>query len=247
MSDDLEEYFKTINRIGLSDDDIDLPIYRFISFECLVELLIDNALVLVKTKLWEDPYENYLSKCTVYSNNIEVNLDLQDQIFGQCWTMTSESDALWRIYSDDKKGIRIKTTIRKLQNATYKMGQTYLGKVTYNTKEAIKKHFSSIIKGDTLLKTNFLIESLLLKRTAFEHEKEVRVLYMVDTGSIDRTKMVEKFKIIPNDFIDDILLDPRIDSRTEHIYRAAIKLLGFIGNLDKSNLYSLEPTVISMY
>ena len=77
MADDLEEYFKNISRIGISDDEMNLPIFRFISFENLSELLIDKTLTLVKTKLWDDPYENFLSKCNVYYNNQEVNLDLQ--------------------------------------------------------------------------------------------------------------------------------------------------------------------------
>lgn len=38
----------------------------------------------------------------------------RDQYFGQCWTLKSASDAMWRIYSHDKQGIRIRTTIRKL-------------------------------------------------------------------------------------------------------------------------------------
>lgn len=106
MTDTLEEYFKNINRLGLTDDDMDKPIFRFISLENLTELLVNKVLTLVKTKLWDDPYENYLLKCNVFYNNKELNLqDLQEQIFGQCWTLIDESDALWRIYSVDKKGI----------------------------------------------------------------------------------------------------------------------------------------------
>ena len=86
-----------------------------------------------------------------------------------------------------------------------------------------------------------------MKRNAFEHEKEIRILYRIDRDSIDRTKVVEKFMIDPNDFIDDILLDPRIDEQTENLYRQIIKLLGFNGNIYKSTLYLLEPVKISMY
>lgn len=248
MTDTLEEYFKNINRLGLTDDDMDKPVFRFISLENLTELLVNKVLTLVKTKLWDDPYENYILKCNVFYKNQEVNLqDLQEQIFGQCWTFIDESDAFWRIYSADKKGIRIKTTLRKLRDTTYKMGQSYLCKVTYDTTETIKKHFGSLKNGDTLLNTKNLLETFLWKRNAFEHEKEVRILYMIDTGSIDTTKLTQDFPLEPNSFIDEILFDPRLDTRTENVFRHIISSLGYVGQVNKSTLYSVEQVTISMY
>lgn len=94
MGNDLEEYFKQSHRFGISDDEMHSQIYRFISFENLAAILLDKRLTLLKVKTWDDPYENYLSKCEVYYNNGRVNMDLEEKLYGQCWTLTSESDAL---------------------------------------------------------------------------------------------------------------------------------------------------------
>lgn len=92
-----------------------------------------------------------------------------------------------------------------------------------------------------------MLETFLWKRNAFEHEKEVRILYMVDTGSIKTTKLTEDFPLEPNSFIDEILFDPRLDERTENVFRHIINSLGYVGQINKSTLYSVEPVTISMY
>jgi len=249
MTDILKENFNYFNLLGgLREEDMDKPVFRFITFENLAELLVNKVLTLVKTTLWDDPYENYILKCDVFYKNQKANLqNLQEQIFGQCWTFINESDALWRIYSADKKGIRIKTTLRKLRSITYIIGESFLGRVTYDNIENIKKHFRSLNNAQTIFKMENLLETFLWKRSAFEHEKEVRVLYMIDTDSIDTSKLSQDFLLEPNSFIDEILFDPRLDTRTEKVFRHIIRSLDYVGQVNKSNLYSVEPVTISMY
>ena len=43
--------------------------------------------------------------------------------------------------------------------------------------------------------------------------------------------------ISPNQFIDEITLDPRIDDRQAKSYVSIIKSIGFLGKIGKSNLY----------
>lgn len=63
--------------------------------------------------------------------------------YGQCWSLTKDSDAMWRIYSNHKDGVRIKTTVGKLIS---ELEQTrgmiavvpYFGKVKYYSKMKLK-------------------------------------------------------------------------------------------------------------
>lgn len=119
---DLKE-IKEENRylMGLSDLDLDSKVYRFITFETLVEMMLYKRLTFPKINCWDDSYENYLFKTQIFKNQIDISPSLQEvanRLFGQCWTLTPQSDALWRIYSIQEKGVRISTTLRKLYELT---------------------------------------------------------------------------------------------------------------------------------
>lgn len=43
-----------------------------------------------------------------------VTFGFRSDFYGQCWTLKSTSDAMWRIYSPKKDAVRVRTTIRKL-------------------------------------------------------------------------------------------------------------------------------------
>ena len=51
------------------------------------------------------------------SGGIGLGIGFKENLYGQCWTKTRESDAMWRIYSPNKNGVRIMTTPRKLLTA----------------------------------------------------------------------------------------------------------------------------------
>ena len=247
MKESLRDYFKKLYRIGISDREMKKPIYRFIAFEKLLEIIINRQIQLIKPKLWEDPFENYLSKCNIFLNQRSADFtSLQEMIFGQCWTLKSESDALWRIYSPDKKGIRIKTTLHKLDDAVYQTGQSFIGKVNYSTKDVMMKHFSAITDANELSNSMRQIETYLWKRKEFEHEQEIRVLNVIDTKSIDLAINHKNFYVDPNSFIEEICFDSRMDWQIEKIYIEPIKALGYFGRISKSNLYSFEPVTINL-
>ena len=119
--------------IGFNSKGLEKAVCRFISFERLADILLNRQITLVNINKWEDPYENILSKCVFTGyNSKEIKIgELQNRIFGQCWTLTDESDAFWRIYSNDKKGVKIKTTLQKLFDATFNFSKSSLGKVKY--------------------------------------------------------------------------------------------------------------------
>jgi hypothetical protein len=249
--------FKKGNYLYFTEDELDLPIYRIFPFESLLEMLNTNSLTLVKTRMWEDPYENFLLKCNAtMQNGMPVNLKgLQEQIFGQCWTLYPETDAFWRIYSHDKNGVRIKTTVRKLFDVIFddtsyaNLTTSFIGKVQYDTQQNIGALFSNPAYIGSILRDTTgkgLVESQLIKRIEFEHEKEVRLLYSVDSSLPEIQYDIKKFNINPNSLIDDIMLDPRISPRNENIYRQTIQRLNYINPITKSQLYNFIPVNIRL-
>jgi len=95
----------------------DVPIYRVVHVERLIELLILQKLILSQPQQWDDPFENYiLRKCKKEGT---VKLSYAADIFGQCWSLHEETDAMWRIYAPDKMGVKIKTSVEKLFSQFY--------------------------------------------------------------------------------------------------------------------------------
>src|SRR3989304_5726592 len=131
-------------------DNPDLYIYRVFKANRLIEMFKTKKLVLVKPELWDDPFENFLIKSStpLPSGGIMSFRGVADCFYGQCWTLNQESDAMWRIYSPDKNGAKVKTTIRRLHKAIYNPNNEfaslsyYISKVMHMTEEEIRKMFA---------------------------------------------------------------------------------------------------------
>lgn len=211
-----------------------MPINRFL------QMLEDKKLTLVKPKKWDDPFENALLNCDIETPDGEiVSFSAKDSVYGQCWTFHRETDAMWRIYSHNKDGIRVRTTPRKLLTALRKAEpkhhnvKCFIGKVSYLSKSKLLDKLQSI----NLLNPNGsgIAESLLYKRTAFEHENEVRLIYSGDDDA--SVSDIFQFEIEPNNLFDRLLFDPRMDENLRIAYELAIEQYGCTIDIMRSGLY----------
>lgn len=234
------------------DKHFETPIYRCIHFERLIEILNDKNLVLTKTKTWEDTYENFLYKTKIKVGNYSTSLHSHiDSFYGQCWSMKKETDAIWRIYSPTKKSVIIKTRLSKLAKAG--MNEKILGDdpfdtfkiviapVKYYSKSKIQKlinEYSANILPDSVQAFN----SLFIKRMEFKHEYEVRIIIQKKADHEEdyfdncERKFI-KLPIDPNEFIEEITLDPRMSDEQFKLYAKVFKNAGYIGKIGKSKLY----------
>src|SRR5271155_4059703 len=102
---------------GLDIDNWDAAIYRVLPLKRFKELIVKKRLVLVRPLLWDDPFENFFLNCPVRippTGELGSMKQISEKWYGICWTKNSDSDAMWRIYSHMKDGVRVSTTIRKL-------------------------------------------------------------------------------------------------------------------------------------
>lgn len=91
------------------------------------ELYYNKENVLVNPRKWDDPFENFMIENAKYlfkGGRIHTTRD-SDCCFGQCWTLTKESDAIWRIYAPNKDGVKVKSTIRILLRSLEKQLRTH--------------------------------------------------------------------------------------------------------------------------
>lgn len=197
-------------------------------------------------KKWDDPFENALLSSAFEIGCETGAFSAKNSVYGQCWTLHRETDAMWRIYSQNKDGVRVMTTPRKLlvslQDKIVNLSDTqcYIGKVKYEYKANLENCFSKI----NLLNPNGfgIAESLLYKRKEFSHEKEVRLIYSGDNRKCESD--IFSYSINPNELFDRVLFDPRMDASLQNSYISAIKCLGCNSEIRRSTLYDAPKSFV---
>jgi hypothetical protein len=202
----------------------------------------------VKLQMWDDPFENLVFQQTAtLTDGQTVHFDsIREKFYGQCWTLnTEETDALWRIYSPDKDGVRVKTTLRKLfdnfydPNHKWAMISFYIGKIIYESSVEIQQFFENPSNLNMIFQTSGegSVQTLLVKRLEFKHENEVRLIYSANDETDDTTSPIYQYRFNPNDILDELLFDPRFDDRLYETKKAKFSAQGFTKTIGKSTLY----------
>lgn len=236
------------NYLNLKSEDLDKYVYRIISLERLNQLFNERVNVLVHPELWDDPFENFIMKSNVrFDDGAIADIEFSDDFYGQCWSLHKASDAMWRIYSHDKKSVRIRTTIRKLAESLgstlgeWKNLQSYIGKVQYLPNKKLMKFANTVFSG--IPKPTSFAETLLVKRPAFSHENEVRLIYM-DRGK-ERDSKLFSYAIDPNELIDQIMIDPRLTKdEANEVRHQIIDSTKFEGPVKRSLLYAPPESMV---
>ncbi len=233
---------------------VEQAIYRVMPVERLLQLINDKRNILVNPSKWDDPFENFFLKSKFSYNGMSVGVDqLESEIFGQCWTLNEqETDALWRIYSPNKDGVRLKSTLSNVitplinQNQVDYYNKVYIGKVEYVHEGELENTMrNAIIDSAKFIFNNgqMIINSLFIKREAFEHENEVRVIYR---GKPNLVGGIHGYNINPHEFIQELLFDPRMD---QNLYkRCSDHLAGKLTNcpIAQSTLYRIPDFNINL-
>lgn len=217
----------TRNLIRLSSVDLDRPIYRIYALDRFMGMLATGEDALVNPTKWQDPFENFfLERTEVVDGDGAVSQlsNLAGDWYGQCWSLNEETDAMWRIYSPEpskQTGVKVRTTVQRLLGNLCAVGshaaylQFFIGKVDYVTQDDITSLMSGLTFAGMMSggQGDRFANLLCVKRTAFEHEQEVRLLYH-DVTSVGQSKRgnggLFKFALDPSSLFDEVVLDPRL-------------------------------------
>jgi hypothetical protein len=208
-------------------------VYRILDFEHLVEMFKTKSLRLTRPALWEDPYEAPFDHWVL--NNV----------FAQSWSSTPVSDAMWRIYSPSRTGVRIRARrdvlLENVRQAAGEKGWlSMLEEVEYietrTFEERLRKTYAELCENFDVIKA---LETVLFKRTAFAHESEVRLAIHALPQTIDTKDGHLALPFAPADVISDVMVDPRASDNyfdvVQYYLRAKLK---FRGEVRRSKLYS---------
>ena len=236
------------NYVDVSASQRDDFVYRIIKTPHLFDLLATSENVLVKPKLWEDPFENFILKSHFIRRGEPFGILHRDHFYGQCWTLQKASDAMWRIYSPDSDAVRVRSTFRGLAESLsdwrghWAAEEVFIGRIRYLKKQDLLAFGRSVLKGhDGPLTHRNLARTLLVKRPAFRHEREVRLLFTphdYDRFTCDHIR----YPVDPNGLVTQVPLDPRMDKLAASALRERIVAgPGCRGEIKRSLLYAPPP------
>jgi hypothetical protein len=233
--------------INIGIEDLTTQIYRVFNLQRLVELFASGLNTLVKPALWDDPLENYVLRVAMKAfmdRPHSFDFTTKDRFYGQCWSTIEESDALWRIYSPDKSGIKVRTTIGKLlsalrgaSHASY--GECFIGKVRYIEDDALRQKLQDRFwLASEVVDFHSQATSLMFKRTEFQHEQEVRLIYLNhDQSYMDN---IYRHSIEPAMVFEELQFDPRIPLELFEIYKYYFQeKLAYPNAVTRSELYKV--------
>jgi hypothetical protein len=233
--------------INLEVTDSDTAIYRVFNAQRLLELFALSKNTLVKPALWDDPLENYVLHAAMKAFSDHPNtfdFTTKDRIYGQCWSTLEESDAMWRIYSPDKSGVKVKTTIGKLLNSLQTSSgvdnsRCFIGKVKYMSGDTLKDKLQDRFwLGREVVDWTSQAASLLFKRQEFEHENEVRLIYI--NPDIAYSDNLFRYSINPTNLFDEVQFDPRISKELFDVFKFFLEdRLSYSKPISKSELYQV--------
>lgn len=213
-------------------------LYRIVSFDRAAEIITSGTLYFAHPSTWDDPYESTLKHKTAHA------------IFAQCWCRKALSDAMWRIYSPHGLGVRIGTTRQRLQRALAEAKEhTDINFRIKNVKYLYQNELDEeLLKARRNLATNDTFqnatEPLFLKRKAFDHEREARVVVLDSDCHTNNQKTGITVKVKPFEVLTSIWIDPRAPAEVVNAYRYYLKdKLKFPGTVDRSHLYDAPDEV----
>ena len=240
--------------INCSEDVIGKSIYRVFKIEHLLEWFKTGKVAFCRPDEWEDPWEARLFKKSFRLNHDTLGvLPFMKLFYAQCWTRhEKESDLIWKLYSPNRTGVRVKTTINQFYDYLikskeytdidhkYHPSEMFVGKVIYNEDLEIKK-VSKIIKkryGNTKVIDNkkrrldkTVVNILFKKRKAFHHEKE---FIPTGGGSFGITNIG-----IWEDVENDVLLIS-MEMPNYSLMNNEVEIAGSLKNIGNNNVTSFE-------
>lgn len=202
-------------------------LYRYMGlsqFMCFVE---NQQTYLTRVQEWEDTWETPVSRLPTKRDDGRLEYSMYsatEDLYGQCWSLLHESDALWRIYSPHKEGLLIETTAAKF-DLLQDIRLGVLGKVSYYD------HISEVFEASKRQREYpSVMAEALYKRRAFEHEQEVRLVVFNHEEFLGRRYQRCSrifFPLSAQDFVEGITIDPRASDWFIETVRSYCKRAGF--------------------
>jgi hypothetical protein len=272
---ELTQVFADPFRLVARLPDLDVVVRRIFPLTRFLEILRSKEMALIAPHLWDDPREDPAAHCMLDGCNLTPPRGQQAlstylaPVWAQCWSLNPGSDTLLRAYSRvkidcksnrnshrDAEGVIVTTTVRHLLAAAEDWhsdcadSHFVIGRVEYVEDEQIRQRIVNACngRGPALFTTvQGRAESLMWKRTYFEHEQEVRLMLIARSWSEDQPmSVVRKVRFDPNKLFQSVSLDPRLVSFERMEREDEFREAGYSGVISVDPSYAKFLDLIEM-
>ena len=154
---------------------------------------------------------------------------------------------MWRIYSPNSLGVRIRSTPSTLLGASSPAGcSSFIGSVQYFSEKRLRQFAQAAPLSGGSQDLRAVAKTLLVKRQAFRHEGEVRLLVFrhSEPGPED---VLLKYEVDPHCLIDQIMMDPRMSKTCAWaLQKEILARTAFKGKIKRSLLYAPPPVLLGL-
>lgn len=217
-------------------------LYRYVGLSQFMSFVETYSTTLTQVKQWQDTWEIPFRHVAVVDSSAPIGSGditwrddpIYEQVYGQCWSLNAESDAMWRIYSPNKEGLMIATTVKRF-GLLKGVNGALLAPVIY---------YDNVEKGRDRVHEQYGYADIVgafLKRKAFEHEREVRLATLNNDaclGHVYEDCSHIRLSLNPMEFITEITIDPRASGWYVETIQDYCERAGFATIPVKSSLYS---------
>lgn len=236
----------TIQNSILDELPSNTKIYRIFPRKRFLQFFQEKRNALVLPTKWEDPFENVFLRADVVNSRGEKGaFSFHDDVYGQCWTLETSSDAMWQIYSRDKDAVRVRTTVGKLiaslrqDQGEWADSTCFIGRVEYVSDTRLMALGKTIFREFPMPEA--IARSLLVKRRAYKHENEVRIIYF-ERDHRKHTNGVYSYELQPSNVIDQVMVDGRVSYEDFAPFKEeVVKLTGLPDKQIKRSLLYRKP------
>ena len=219
-------------------------LWRYMSFEKLVNILVTGSLFFSRADKYDDKFEGYIPESIIVSyESAGIRIDpnsFRPYIMCNCWHKgKEESMGMWDKYHLRNSGIAIKTTLGNLKNSLPDEPNMFIGKVEY-----IENHNQIEMPEDPSI-ASLVYFPYFYKRKPFEYEHEVRAVIDVEPFlHSDPYKFGVPLKVNLKTLIDEnseVIVSPHADEWIAGTLELIVNRCGFQFPVNRSQLLD-SPT-----
>ena len=157
---------------------------------------------------------------------------------------------MWQIYSNKKDAVRIRTTVGALVDSLCAMNgdsatsTCFIGRVEYMSERKLKEFARTIFQNG--ITPEAIARSLLVKRNAYAHEREVRLIY-IEPSKKKHPEGIYKYAINPQTLFDQAMIDGRMEYEDyKNLKNDVVKRTGLPEKKVKRSLLYRQPKGFSV-
>lgn len=178
-----------------------------------------SSIRFVEPTSWDDQYEGRFYNAIYKSNNQEIDASITPFLYACCFTTKRDNEAAWVLYPHNRTGLASRCVEFTLNRSRLRQQLVenihnchfYIGAVEYLNKERIDcVHLPYIDNNNSQPNPNYnkyfnnfdlmsYIQLLLLKRTTFSHENEVRIMIVPQNDKTPKTHRNKNGKFNDNE------------------------------------------------